>query len=227
VKIEKEREEEVSSKQTGQAKKTGPPIAMKTVEPSLPTVRSESSTKSPGTPALTDSGHPRPVEKQKPTNISELSKRIPAVHSDSDSSVLAKKDNRLLAAKLPSPIATEEEVKKLFNHYVERYNTKDTQGFLSLFSAKAVQNQKDRLEGIRRIYENFFYQSLELRYSVEDMKVDIYQNGVDVKARYEVDQVSRKDGERNIWKGNIQWMLIKEDGVLKIISLNYKHDGTP
>jgi hypothetical protein len=62
---------------------------------------------------------------------------------------------------------------------------------------------------------------------VGDLKVEIYQNAVDVKARYEVDQVSRKDGERIIWKGKIQWMLIKEDGVLKIISLNYKHDATP
>jgi len=48
-----------------------------------------------------------------------------------------------------------------------------------------------------------------------------------VKARYELDQILRIDGEKKIWKGRIQWMLVKEDGVLKIISLNYRHDGTP
>jgi curved DNA-binding protein CbpA len=227
LKIEKEKEEQVSSKQIDQAKKTAPQVGMKTIEPSLPTVRSESSSKSPATPAPTELSPPRPVEKQKPTSISEPSKKIPAVHSVPDSSASAKKDDRSLAAKLPPPIATEEEVKKLFNQYVERYNKKDIQGFLSLFSPKAIQNQKDALDGIRRIYENFFYQSQELRYSVEDMKVEIYQNAVEVKARYEVDQMLRTDGERKIWKGLVQWMLVKEDGVLKIISLNYRHGSTP
>jgi len=227
LKIGKEKEEKVSSQQIGQAKKTVPPVAMKTVEPSLQTVRSESSSKSPAPPASTELGRPRPVENQKSTNISELSKKIPAVHSVSDSSASAKKDDRSRVANLPPPIATEEEVKKLFNHYVERYNKKDIQGFLSLFSPKAIQNQKDALDGMRRIYENFFYQSQDLRYSVEDMKVEIYQNAVEVKARYELDQVLRIDGERKIWKGRIQWMLVKEDGVLKIISLNYKYDSTP
>jgi hypothetical protein len=227
VKIEREKEETVSSQQIGPAKKTVTSVAMKKVELSLPPLRPESSTKSPAPSASTELRRPRPVEKQKPTSISEVSKKIPAVHSASDSSASAKKDDRSLVAKLPSPIATEEEVKKLFNHYVERYNKKDIHGFLSLFSPRAIQNQKDGLEEIRRIYENFFYQSLELRYSVEDMKVEIYQNAVEVKARYEVDQILRIDGEKKIWKGRIQWMLVKEDGALKIISINYRHDGTP
>lgn len=227
AKIEKEKEEKVSSKQIGQAKKTAPSVAMKTVEPSLPTVRSESSTKSPAPSASTELGRPRPVAKQKSTNISELSKKIPAVQSVSDSSASVKKEDPSVVNRLPLSVATEEEVRKFFDHYIERYNKRDTQGFLSLFSPKAIQNQKDGLEGIRRIYENFFHQSQDLRYEMEDLKVEIYQNGVDVKARYEVEQTLRKDGERKIWKGNIQWMLIKEDGVLKIISLNYKHDSTP
>jgi curved DNA-binding protein CbpA len=227
VKIEKEKEEKASPQQISPAKKTAPSVAIKTVEPSLPTVRSESSSKSPAAPASTELSRPRPVEKQKPTSLSEHSRKIPAVHSASDSSASTKKDNGSLVAKLPASIATEEEVKRLFDHYVERYNKKDIQGFLSLFSPKAVQNQKDGLEEIRRIYENFFYQSQELRYSVEDMKVEIYQNAVEVKARYEVDQILRMDGEKKIWKGRIQWMLVKEDGVLKIISLNYRHNSTP
>jgi hypothetical protein len=132
-----------------------------------------------------------------------------------------------MVGKLPLAVATEEEVRKFFNHYVERYNKKDLQGFLSLFSPKAIQNQKDELDGIRRIYENFFHQSLDLRYSMEDARVEFYQNAVEVKARYEVDQILRLDGERKVWKGRIQWMLVKEDGALKIISLNYRHDSTP
>jgi curved DNA-binding protein CbpA len=222
-----EKEEEVSYQPVRQEKKTPASVSTKPVETLFPTVRSESSTKSPRPLASSDLGHARPVEKQKPINISEPSKKMPVVHSVPDSSASPKKDDRSLVAKLPPPIATQEEVKKLFNHYVERYNKKDIQGFLSLFSSKAIQNQKDELERIRRIYENFFHQSLELRYSVEDMKVEVYQNSVEVKARYEVDQISRIDGEKKIWKGRIQWMLVKEEGALRIISLNYRHDSTP
>ncbi len=227
VSIEKEKEEKVSPRQIGQAKKTAPSVAIKTVEPSLPIGRPEIPTKSPAPSPSTELSRPRPVEKQKPTSISELSKKIPAVHSAPDSSASVKKEDPSAVTKLPLSVATEEEVRKFFDHYIERYNKRDTPGFLSLFSPKAIQNQKDGLEGIQRIYENFFYQSLELRYSVEDMKVEIYQNAVEVKARYEVDQILRIDGEKKIWKGRIQWMLVKEDGVLKIISVNYKHDSTP
>jgi curved DNA-binding protein CbpA len=227
VKIEKEKEEKASSQPIGQMKKTAPSVATKTVEPSPPTARSESSTKPPAPPAPTGVGPARPVEKQKPTNISELSKKIPVAHSISEPSVPFKKEDPSMVSKLPPAVATEEEVRKFFSHYVERYNRKDLHGFLSLFSSKAVQNQKDGLDGIERIYENFFHQSLDLRYSMEDTRVEFYQNAVEVKARYEVDQILRADGERKIWKGRIQWMLVKEDGALKIISLNYKHDSTP
>ncbi len=222
-----EKEEEVSYQPVRQEKKTPPAVSTKPVEAFHPTVRPESSAKSPMPLASAELGHPQPVEKRRRTNISEPSKKMPVVHSVPDTSASPKKDDRSLVAKLRPPIATEEEVKKLFNHYVERYNKKDIQGFLSLFSSKAMQNQKDELEGIRRIYENFFHQSLELRYSVQDMKVEVYQNAVEVKARYEVHQISRIDGEKKIWKGRIQWMLVKEEGALRIISLNYRHDSTP
>jgi curved DNA-binding protein CbpA len=225
--IEKEKEEKASPKQIGQAKASAPSVVAETAEPSLPAVRSESSRKSLGTPAPTELRRPRPVQKQKPTNTSRVSERIPAVHSVPDLSASAKQDDRSPVAQLPPSVATEEEIKKLLNHYVDRYNKKDIHSFLSLFSPKAIQNQKDGLEEIRRIYENFFYQSLEVRYSVEDMKVEIYQNAVEVKARYELDQILRMDGEKKVWKGRIQWMLVKEDGALKIISLNYRHDNTP
>jgi hypothetical protein len=48
---------------------------------------------------------------------------------------------------------------------------------------------------------------------------------VEVKGRYEVEQILGMNGEKKIWKGRIQWMLVKENGVLKIISINYKHDS--
>jgi curved DNA-binding protein CbpA len=127
----------------------------------------------------------------------------------------------------PPLVATEEEVQQFFAHYMERYQQRDMDGFLSLFSSKAIQNQKDGLERIKWIYSNFFNQSERLQYRLEDMKIEIYQNGVEVKASYEVDQIFKKGGEKKIWMGHIQWTLIKEGGGIKIISLDYQHQKSP
>ena len=130
----------------------------------------------------------------------------------------------------PSPrplLANEEEVKQFFSNYIDRYNRKDIGGFLSFFSSKAVQNQKDGLEGLRIIYTKFFDQSQELLYHLEDMKIMIYENGADVRARFRVDQKLKKEGGKKIWKGDIHWVLIKEEGSLKISSLDYQNDKSP
>jgi hypothetical protein len=58
------------------------------------------------------------------------------------------------------------------------------------------------------------------------MKIEIYENAVEVKARYEVDQILKGGGEKP-WKGHIRWVLVKEDGALKILSLDYQHRKTP
>jgi len=132
--------------------------------------------------------------------------------------------------KVPQPpllLAKEEEVKQFFSDYIRRYNRKDIDGFLSFFSSKAVQNQKDGLKGIKNIYTKFFDQSQELRYQIEGMKIEIYQNSVEVRARFRVDQTLKKRGEEKVWTGTIHWVLVKEDGDLKIISLDYQNDKTP
>ncbi len=127
----------------------------------------------------------------------------------------------------PPLIATEGEVKQFLANYVDRYVQKDLDGFLSLFSSKAVQNRKDGLEGIRKIYANYFNQSQEIQYQMEDTKIEIYQNGVEVKARYEVNQILRKGGEKKVWKGDIRLALVKENGALKILSLDYQLQKSP
>ena len=124
-------------------------------------------------------------------------------------------------------LANEEEVKQFFSSYIDQYYRKDIDGFLSFFSSQAVQNQKDGLKEIRSIYTKFFDQSQELRYRVEGMKVEIYQNAVEVKARFRVNQTLKKRGEKKSWTGTIRWVLVKEDGALKIISLNYQNQKSP
>ncbi len=130
-------------------------------------------------------------------------------------------------AKVEKRVANEEEVRQFLANYIDRYVRKDIDGFIFLLSSKAIQNQKDGFEEIRNIYAKFFDQSRELRYHVEGMKIEIYQNSVEVRARYRVDQILKKRGEEKLWRGNIRWVLVKEDGVLRIITLDYQNDKSP
>jgi ketosteroid isomerase-like protein len=152
-------------------------------------------------------------------------------HSVSPTPVLVKPEVPVEVKKAspeaPRLLAKEEEVRQFFSDYTDRYNRKDIDGFLSFFSSKAIQNQKDGFEGIRKIYTNFFDQSHKLKYRLEDAKIEIYQNTVEVKARFEVEQILKKREEEKIWKGNVVWVLVKEDGVLKIITLDYQNEKSP
>jgi hypothetical protein len=125
---------------------------------------------------------------------------------------------------LPLLVAREEEVDQFFSTYVDRYNRKDIEGFLSLFSRKAVQNRKDGIDGIRRTYTQFFDESDAVRYQIEDRETEIYQNWVEVRARFRVEQTLKMGKKEIAWTGNVRWVLGREDGVLKIVSLDYKND---
>lgn len=133
---------------------------------------------------------------------------------------------QIVQAVLPSLSTIEEEVKRFFTLYIEHYTQKDLEGFLSLFSAKALQNQRDGMRKIREIYASFFNVSQEIRYRIEDLKIEVYQNAIEAKASYEIDQILKDEGKK-VWQGKIQWVIIKENGALKILSLNYQHHKSP
>jgi curved DNA-binding protein CbpA len=130
----------------------------------------------------------------------------------------------------PSPKAPEsgeEEVKQFYANYIKCYTKKDIDGFLSCFSSKAYQNRRAGLDEIRKIYANFFNLSQELRYRVEGMKIAFNQGYTEVSALYEVYQVLGKGGEVKTWRGDIRWTLVREEGDLKILSLDYRQQTSP
>ncbi len=131
------------------------------------------------------------------------------------------------ASSSPSLLAKEEEVKQFFSNYVDRYHQRDVAGFLSLFSPSAIQNQTDRSGAMKTLYTKFFNESEELRYQMEGMTIKIYPERIDVRARYRVDQKLKKAGAEKVWKGDIRWVLVKEEGRLKIISLDHQNDKSP
>ena len=132
-------------------------------------------------------------------------------------------ETRLADHSKPSLVASEEEVRAFFGNYTMIYNQKNIEGFLSSFSPQAVQNQTDKYEEIKRIYTRFFRQSAELSYHIEGLKIEVYENGAEAKAQFQVEQVLRAGGEIKMWEGSIRWVLHKENGALRIISLDYQN----
>ncbi len=113
-------------------------------------------------------------------------------------------------------VATEDELRQFLSHYLERYTQKDTEGLVALFSRRAAGNRRDGLDEIRREYSDFFNQSKKLRYQLQDMWVEIYQNAADIRARYKLNQVLKTSGNEMIWRGQIHWILARENGALRI-----------
>jgi len=164
---------------------------------------------------------PKEIAKEVPKELPKGVSRV-TLHPGEELAIRTKQEETV-STRAPL-LVKEEEVREFFSNYVDRYNRKDLSGFLSLFSSKAVQNQTDGLGEIRTIYTKFMNQSEELRYQVEGVKIEIYQNRVEVKARFRVNQKLKKDGEEKVWRGNIRWVLVKEEGQLKIISLDYQNE---
>jgi hypothetical protein len=128
---------------------------------------------------------------------------------------------------------TEEEVRQFLEQYKNRYTQKDIDGFISLFSSKAIQNKRDGFNDIKKIYSDFFHQSKELRYHLDDMRITIYtevlifglyyERAISVEAQYTVDQILKKTVKKKSWGGTVRWILIRENGALRILSLDFKH----
>ena len=121
----------------------------------------------------------------------------------------------------PAAMASEQEVRKFLDEYVRHYNQKDIENLISFFSTRAIQNQKDDLGRMMSIYKKFFDQMEAIRYEVSIGTIERGPNMVEVRGDYELEGTLAKGGKRH-WRGQIQWALAREDGKLRIVSLDYQ-----
>ncbi|NIS61802.1 MAG: hypothetical protein GTO13_14220, partial [Proteobacteria bacterium] len=154
-------------------------------------------------------------------------KSISVAHLPADPNSPTEVEDRILQPEQPSLIATEEEIRQFFVRYRERFSQRDGDGFLSLFASKAVQNGKDGFDEIAKIYSDFFEKSQELRYHIEDMKIDIYQNAVEARGHYKIVQREEKGRTKVVWTGNVRWILVRENGALRIRFLDFNPQKSP
>ncbi len=122
----------------------------------------------------------------------------------------------------PPAVAGVREVSHFFENYVNRYNSKSIDGLMSFFSPNAMQNEKDDFEKIRKIYGDFFRQMETVHYQIAINKIEPQQNRVEVRAQYQLEGTVAQGRKYQNWQGQIRWILVKENGVLKILSLDYQ-----
>ncbi len=97
-----------------------------------------------------------------------------------------------------------------------------------------MQNGRQGFDEIRKVYSDFFDESDELRYNLENMRIEIYEealisdvfyeNLAAVDAHYQVNQVLKEGRKKKVWTGYISWILIRENGSLKVRFLDYQHE---
>jgi hypothetical protein len=122
------------------------------------------------------------------------------------------------------PVITETEARRFIDEYVDQYIKMDIDAFMTLFSKDAIENRMLTYPDIREVYRGTFDNSDSLKYDLEVITIQIYKEGASVAGRYEVVQAVKGSPHKKVYKGNIQWELIREDGVLRIKEINYGRD---
>ena len=123
-----------------------------------------------------------------------------------------------------SPAITEAEVREFLDEYMGQYMKMDVNAFMVFFSKEAIENRILTYADIREIYRRTFENSDSLLYYLEIFSIQVNKQSVHVTGRYEVTQSLRASPIKKVFKGNIQWDLISEDGALKIKEINYGRD---
>ena len=122
------------------------------------------------------------------------------------------------------PVITETEARRFIDEYVDQYIKMDIDAFMILFSKGAIENRMLTYADIRDLYGMTFDNSEFLKYDLEVSTIQIYKEGAAVVGRYEVIQALKGSPYKKVYKGNIQWELMREDGVLRIKEINYGRD---
>jgi sulfatase maturation enzyme AslB (radical SAM superfamily) len=128
------------------------------------------------------------------------------------------------SAKAQNQPVTVEEVHQFMNEYKDRYINLNLEAFMDLFSKEAVENRMHPYADIQEAYRKTFENSNAVQYNLEIYTIQTYQKGAFVSGRYELVQSVKGRKKSAVFRGNIQWTLNRENGVLKIKEINYGKD---
>ena len=123
----------------------------------------------------------------------------------------------------PAPF-TEEEARQFINEYKERFVRLDLDAYMALFSVEATENRMLPYADIQMAYKRTIALSQSIQYQMKIYSIQTYAKSAFVQGRYEILQAFKKGGKARLMRGDIQWLLVREDGSLKIREINYGKD---
>lgn len=134
-----------------------------------------------------------------------------------------------LTAQVPPPYESppaimEAEARKFLDEYIARYVRMDIDAFMGFFSKEAIENRMLTFEDIHDVYRGTFENSESLQYHLEIYSIQAYKQNTIVLGRYEVLQTLKGSNIKMVFRGNIQWELVREGGSLKIREISYGRD---
>ena len=118
-------------------------------------------------------------------------------------------------------VVPEAEIRQAIDQYIDRFKAMDLDLFMEVFSKQAVDNRMLPYADMREAYGRTFKNSNQILYFLNILGIQSYTNSAFVNGYYEIIQTTKPDNEFKIYKGNIQWELVREEGRLKILRLNH------
>ena len=124
---------------------------------------------------------------------------------------------------IPQPV-TIEEVRQFIDEYKTRFMKMDLDAFMALFSKEAVENRMLPYADIRNAYLRTIAHSDSIVYEAKIYSIQTYTRSAFVRGRYEIIQSLKGRGKKRVFRGDIQWNLVRENGSMKIQEINYGRD---
>ena len=122
------------------------------------------------------------------------------------------------------PVIPEADVREVINKYIGQFKAMNYESFIALFSKEAIENRMLPYNDLAAMYYKMFGETRQLSYDVTIDTIETYTKSAFVAGRYQLIQTLKKDDGMRVYKGKIQWVLVPEDGSLKIIRLNYGNE---
>ncbi len=121
-----------------------------------------------------------------------------------------------LAAREPQQDESLEDAVNLFiSQYVQVYESGDIDKFMSFYSSSAIENNRLHYDDIRRAYEKGF-RGGRYTYNLSNIRMNKDNGHIILAGTY---TIRKSSGGQT--RGNITWTLARENGVLKIIRVDY------
>ena len=115
---------------------------------------------------------------------------------------------------------TEKEVHQFIDEYLTRFMTMEVDPLMALFSKDAIENRVLPYADIKAAYTRVTATSKSVSCKFKIYSIKTYEQRAFVTGHYEAVQYF-VGGFGKIFEGDIQWILVREDGVLRIKEINY------